>query len=82
MGNRILYCAGDGGRETVAAPAGGAASNKIGSEWDLILRFATPIEGLSIEGGPGLFNPGGFLKTQVGEFSKTKVACLSIELQL
>ncbi len=70
------------GKEAVAAPAGGAASSKIGSEWDLTLRFATPIEGLSVEGGPGLFYPGGFLKTQVGEFSRTKMVYLSVEFQL
>jgi hypothetical protein len=70
------------GREAVAAPADGAASSKIGSEWDLLLRFSTPIEGLSVEGGPGLFYPGGFLETQAGEFSKTKLVYLSLEFQL
>jgi len=70
------------GRQAVAAPVGGASNRKIGSEWDMTLRFATPIEGLSVEGGPGLFYPGGFLKTEVGEFAKTKMVYLSIELQL
>lgn len=70
------------GRQAVAAPVGGAASNKIGSEWDLMLRFAAPIDGLTIEGGPGLFSPSGFLETQVGEFAKTKMVYLNIELQL
>lgn len=70
------------GRETVAAPAGGAASAKIGSEWDVILRFATPIEGLFVEGGPGLFYPGGFLERQAGEFAKAKMVYLNLELQL
>ena len=70
------------GREAVASPVSGAASGKIGSEWDVILRFATPIEGLSVEGGPGLFYPGGFLETQVGESAKTKMVYLSLEYQL
>ena len=70
------------GRQAVVAPAGGATSSKIGSEWDLILRFATPIEGLSVEGGPGLFYPGGFLETHVGEFSKKKMLYLSIDFEL
>lgn len=70
------------GRQAVAAPTDGAASNKIGSEWDVLLRYSTPIEGLSVEGGPGLFYPGGFLEQSVGEFSKTKMVYLSVELQL
>ena len=69
------------GRQSVAAPAEGAASNKIGSEWDVLLRF-TPIEGLTVEGGPGLFYPGGFLEQAIGEFSETKVIHLTIEMQL
>lgn len=70
------------GSEAVAAPVSGAASAKIGSEWDVILRFATPLDGLSVEGGPGLFYPGGFLERQVGEFAKTKMIYLNLEYQL
>ena len=69
------------GRQSVAAPTEGAASNKIGSEWDVLLRF-TPIEGLTVEGGPGLFYPGGFLEQAIGEFSETKMIHLTIEMQL
>lgn len=73
---------GTNGRESVGAPVGGAASRKVGSEWDVMLRFATPIEGFFVEGGPGLFYPGGFLDKQVGEFTKTKMVYLNLELQL
>ena len=45
-------------------------------------RFATPHDGLSVEGGPGLFYPGGFLERQVGEFAKTKMIYLNLEYQL
>ncbi len=70
------------GSEAVAAPASGAVSAKIGSEWDVVLRFATPLDGLTVEGGPGLFYPGGFLERQVGEFAKTKMIYLNLEYQL
>jgi hypothetical protein len=70
------------GRQSVTAPAAGAESRKIGHEWDVILRFVTPIEGLTIEGGPGLFYPGGFLEKQVGELAKTKLLYLNIEMLL
>jgi hypothetical protein len=70
------------GRVATAAPAEGAASRSVGSEWDVTLRVPTPLEGFTVEGGTALFYPHQFLKAAEGEFSRTKMVYLSLEFEL
>jgi hypothetical protein len=70
------------GSQAVSAPADGSAGRSVGSEWDVILRFSTPIEGLTIEGAGGFFYPDKFLERQAGEYSRTKLFFLNIEMEM
>lgn len=70
------------GRLSVAAPAQGASSRHVGTEWDALLRYATPIQGLTVEGGLGLFDAKKFLQDEVGEYADRKLVQLTVELQL
>lgn len=70
------------GRLAFAAPAAGAASRRVGSEWDFRLTYTPQLNGLTLDGGVGFFSPGKFLKsTSEGESSR-KLVYLAIIFRL
>jgi hypothetical protein len=70
------------GATAVAAPAAGAPSRRVGSEWDVRLTYTTPISGLTLDGGVGVFSAGEFLKSTTEGDSNRKLVYLAFVFQL
>lgn len=70
------------GQLAFAAPKSGAASRRVGSEWDFRLTYTPPLNGVTLDGGVGFFVPGKFLKSTVAGESSRKLAYLAIIFRL